>query len=486
MIESLRGIGYSAASALADIIDNSISAGAKTVDLMFDWAGEWSSIRILDDGVGMNDAQLEFAMRLGERNPLDIRSNDDLGRFGLGLKTASFSQCRRLTVGSRAEGQIACLRWDLDVLKDSHGDGWYLLEGAAPGTEQLLEPLSGQAQGTIVVWDKLDRIITAGFSEQDFLNLIDSVEQHLAMTFHRYVVGPKPNLTLRINGQLVRAWDPFLSTHPATWSSPVTRFEAEGGWVKVQAFVLPHKDRLSEDEHKAAAGPDGWTAQQGFYVYRNERLLVGGSWLGLGRGRSWPKEEAHRLARIRLDFSNAADAAWKIDIRKSIARPPVGTRERLTRLAEDARERARRVFAHRGRVTRTLGAESVKQAWRAEHFKGGMRYRLDEDHPAIASLLVDGGELAERVRAMLRVIEETVPVQRIWLDTTEARETPRTSFEGGPIEDVVSVLHVLYRNLLGRKGLSPERAREQLLATEPFNNYPELVRELPDQLPVKQ
>ncbi|CAG9273433.1 Histidine kinase-, DNA gyrase B-, and HSP90-like ATPase [Paraburkholderia unamae] len=482
MIESLRGLGYSTASALADIIDNSISACARSVELIFGWEGESSYIAILDDGTGMNDEQLETAMRLGERNPLDTRDSADLGRFGLGLKTASFSQCRRLTVASRREQEVSCLRWDLDVLKNSAGDGWILLEGPAPETEKLLGPLSERDRGTIVIWDKLDRIVTTGFGEQDFLNLMDTVERHLAMVFHRYVEGPRPKLTLRINGRAIRAWDPFLSSHPATWASPATTFQSEGGCVTVQAFVLPHKDRLSDSEHKTAGGPDGWTAQQGFYVYRNERLLVAGSWLGLGRGRSWPKEEAHRLARIQLDISNTADTEWKIDIRKSTARPPVGSRERLTRLAEDARERARRVFAHRGRTGRTGAAGPVRQAWRAEHFSGGMRYRLDEEHPAIASLLEDGGELAERVRAMLRVIEETVPVQRIWLDTTEARETPRTGFEGGSPEEVHSVLNVLYRNLVTRKGILPERAREQLLATEPFNNYPQLVLGLPDQL----
>src|SRR5207237_4274443 len=135
--------------------------------------------------------------------------------------------------------------------------------------------------------------------------------------------------------------------HPATWSSPVERLHTAGGRIEVQGHVLPHKDRLDQAEHDLAGGPDGWTAQQGFYIYRNERLLVAGSWLGLGQGRSWTKEEAHRLARIRLDIPNSADAEWKIDILKSTARPPVALRSWLMRFAEDTRERARRVFAYR-------------------------------------------------------------------------------------------------------------------------------------------
>ena len=480
MIEALRGLGYSTSTALADIIDNSIAAKAEKVDVKFSWDGQKSTISVLDDGSGMNEHELDLAMRLGERNPLEDRASHDLGRFGLGLKTASFSQCRRLTVASIKSGITNSLHWDLDVIAASEDDGWHLMEGAAEGSENHLADLNELKHGTIVLWEKLDRIVTTGFTEQDFLDLLDRVEQHLAMVFHRYLAGPYPRLRLFLNSQPVKSWDPFLANHPSTWSSPIERIQGEGGYIEVQCHVLPHKDRLDANEHDTAAGPDGWTAQQGFYVYRNERLLVAGSWLGLGRGRSWTKEEAHRLARIRLDIPNSADAEWKIDIRKSTARPPVSIRERLIRLAEDTRERARRVFAHRGQHMRAANGAPLVQAWRAEHFKGGMRYRIDTDHPAVKAVLEESGMLEPQVRAMLRVLEETIPVQRIWLDTAEARETPRTGFAGEAPSEVIAILDVVYRNLVVRKGFAPDLARQQLLQTEPFNNYPELVAGLPD------
>jgi hypothetical protein len=126
------------------------------------------------------------------------------------------------------------------------------------------------------------------------------------------------------------------------------------------------------------------------------------------------------------------------------------------------------------------GSRPVTQAWRAEHTAGGMRYRLDHQHPAVRAVLDEAGDLAAPIRAMLRVIEETVPVQRIWLDTTEGRETPRTGFAGEPLSEAHTVLMVIYRNLVLRKGVSPQLAREQLLHTEPFNNYPDIVAALPD------
>ncbi len=480
MIEALRGLGYTAATALADIIDNSISAGAASVSLNFTWAGEASHVSILDDGCGMDEHELDRAMRLGEKSPLDARAADDLGRFGLGLKTASFSQCRRLTVASIRGGRMNCLRWDLDVLASSPGDGWHLLEGPAVGSERLLEPLIAAGKGTLVVWERLDRIVTPGATEQDFLDLIDGVERHLAMVFHRHLDGGRPDLRLVLNGRPVAPWDPFLREHPATWSSPVERIRSAGGLLEVQCHVLPHKDHLTGQQEQSAAGPHGWTAQQGFYVYRNRRLLLAGSWLGLGQGRSWTKEEAHRLARLRLDIPNSADADWKIDIRKSTASPPVGLRAHLTKLAEETRARARRVFAHRGQPVAVGGSRPVAQAWQAEHVANGMRYRIDRQHPAVRAVLDEAGDLAARIRAMLRVIEETAPVQRIWLDTTEGQETPRTNFAGEPSSEVRAVLMVMYRNLVLRKGVAPQLAREQLLHTEPFNNHPDLVAALPD------
>lgn len=479
MLEALRGLGYSTAAALADIIDNSASAEATEVRVNFAWAGTASRVSVLDDGRGMDDAELESAMRLGDKSPLETRAPEDLGRFGMGLKTASFSQCRRLTLASVKAGARACLRWDLDALAADPDGGWLLFEGPATGSEPFLAPLADRPAGTLVLWETLDRIVTVGYKPDDFNDLIDRVEAHLAMVFHRLLQGPKPRLRLELNGRAVAPWDPFMMGHPAKpWASSIARTNTDAGPVEVECHVLPHKDKLSASEFDVAGGPEGWTAQQGFYVYRNERLLVAGGWLGLGQGRAWNREEAQRLARIRLDIPNTADAAWKIDIRKSTARPPVSLRPWLTRLAEETRERARKVFAFRGTPGPGPGGVPVEQAWHVERTKAGARYRIDEKHPAVAAVLDGSGERLPLVRAMLRVIEETVPVQRIWLDTAENKETPRTGFAGEPLEAVVGVLKTLFADMVGRRGMSAEAAKRTLMATEPFQNFPALVAAL--------
>lgn len=480
MLEALRGLGYSTASALADVVDNSVSAAASEVHLNFDWDGESSRISILDDGRGMSDFELEAAMTLGTLNPLDERASTDLGRFGLGLKTASFSQCRSLTVASRREGgELVCLRWDLDAIAADPEGGWRMFEGPSPGSERFLESFTAMRSGTFVLWEKLDRVVTYGSNIDHFANLIDDIESRLAMIFHRLIEGQRPSFKLFINGRLVQPWDPFITGHPAkAMESPIERRDTPSGLLAVQCHVLPHKDKLSDDEFQKAGGPEGWTSQQGFYVYRNKRLLLAGGWLGLGKGRAWNREESHRLARIRVDIPNSADADWKIDVKKSTARPPVYVRQWLTGLAENTRDKARKVFAYRGSPTLMNGRASIEQAWQVEHLRSGIRYRIHVGHPAVAAVIEACGEQSELVRAMLRVIEETVPVQRIWLDTAENKDTPRTEFDGEPNEAVIEVATVLFDDLISRKNLSIEDARKAMLKTEPFQKYPSLIANL--------
>lgn len=244
MVESLRGVGYSTETALADIVDNSISAGARNVQVTFNFEGPKSTVSILDDGHGMSAPELLRAMTLGGISPLLRRSEGDLGRFGLGLKTASFSQCRCLTVASRKGGLVSIRRWDLDYIAQPDVGDWRLLSSARMGSEDLLAPLDGVSQGTLVIWEGLDRIVGAGMvkdtaAENAFLALAERVEQHLSMVFHRLIEGGAPELRLHLNGHRIRPWDPFLRGHPATYSTPIDPFGSPQARGELQGFVLP-------------------------------------------------------------------------------------------------------------------------------------------------------------------------------------------------------------------------------------------------------
>ena len=204
LAESLRAYGYSLATAVADIIDNSIAAGASNVWLDFYWDGSHSSISIRDDGEGMSDDALFEAMAPGNRSPLEDRHPDDLGRFGMGLKTASFSQCRRLSVISKTAGGSKSMRcWDLDVIAE-HNE-WRLLREASENAVEASSNLDELKSGTLVMWENMDRVTgntqtTNSTAHENFLKRVEEVRDHLAMTFHRYLATPNPKLKIWING----------------------------------------------------------------------------------------------------------------------------------------------------------------------------------------------------------------------------------------------------------------------------------------------
>ena len=490
MIESMRAFGYSLATAIADLIDNSITARAKNVWIEFHWGGRDSYITIADDGCGMSEPTLRDAMRLGSRSPLATRDKYDLGRFSIGMKTASLSQCRRLTVASMPTSeQVAIRRWDLDYLADPSVDGWSLLKSAAPGSDERLAALEQVQSGTVVLWERMDRIV-GDVSPSDvaargrFLAAANAVEEHLGMVFHRFLSPDKPKLRIFLNGQhddsAVRPWDPFIENHPATTATPEETLRFPDGDVQLRGFILPHKDRLTTEEHKLAAGPAGWNAQQGFYVYRGDRLLVPGSWLGLGKPRPWTKEEHYKLARISIAIPNSMDLSWQIDVRKSIARPPSAIRDRLRELADSVRKDAREVYAHRGSYGPRKKCESPIRLWNPVTRAGQRTYRIDREHALVRAALALDAHQDKRVGPLLRVLEETVPVQQIWLDTAESPDQHATPFQSTAESEVRRAIEDIFRVLTEHEGMSPDDATSVLARMDAFRDYRAIIYSLVD------
>lgn len=251
LIESLRSVGYSLPAAVADILDNSIAAQAKNISVIFHWAGKDSHVVILDDGRGMTEAELRAAMRPGSRNPLEERDPKDLGRFGLGLKTASLSQCRNLCVASKpAKGFLSTRTWDLEALAGS--PEWRLLHAAPPAAKAPIQELDAAPKGTAVIWSDLDRIIGDehpgdAVAHARFNDAIDQVRDHLSLTFHRFLEARSFKLSL--NGRPILPWNPFMTNGRITSSTTPEEFIPFGkSGVTFQGFTLPHKDALTEEE----------------------------------------------------------------------------------------------------------------------------------------------------------------------------------------------------------------------------------------------
>lgn len=446
LIGSLRGLGYSPQTAIADLIDNSITAGSRNIEIDIQWNDGSPSATILDDGRGMDQDRLVEALRLGGDGPGSEREASDLGRFGMGMKTASLSQCRRITVITKQDDVLQCLTLDVDTITKN---GWVAFVPDPLPELPCIEKLRKHASGTLILWERIDELSELmGLGKEAFYLKLEEIRAHLGMIFHRFINGDATKLSLFLNGRPIKAWDPFQINHPATQEMPSERVRHSGNSFTVKPYVLPHRDRYAnEAEYEAAGGPGGWRARQGFYVYRGKRLLVAGSWLGLGGARTWTRDEASRLARIQVDLPTTLDHDWRIDVRKSQARPPGSLRTRLTAIADRCRQEARQVFAFRGLGPRVRGAPLTAPAvWLATHSSSGTQYRINRDHPVIMACREASSGLRP-LNAVLSIIERSVPVERIWLDLTEAEGAVGPPLDDAEIKLLTEQLVELARTL---------------------------------------
>ena len=472
MIETFRAIGYSVESAVADLIDNSIAAGAGNIWLDYYWKGPDTVFSITDDGCGMSNEELVQAMKPGSINPLEQRRETDLGRFGLGLKTASFSQCRKFTVLSRKENTDVCYWcWDLDYVNRKRQ--WKVIR-YCPEKEFFLGKLKELQHGTVVIWWDIDRLTAdtrAGdeSAKQRFFIVMETVKKHLSMVFHRYI---DDGFNIVFQGRRIEPWDPFMIGYDGLQAKPETVLE--NGRVRIKGFVLPHRSKLTAEEYNYGKGPrDNWTSHQGFYVYRNRRLLVAGDWLGM-----FKKEVHYDLCRILIDLPNNMDDDWQIDIKKSVARPPSRLKEAILSVAKEVRAQAVEVYRHKGRVVRRrLLHNEFYPLWEERTRHGKRFYKLNRNHPVIRDLLENSDGFSSQLEKTFQFIEESVPVPLITLQENENEKPHGQPFEGKNHDAIKDTMIAMYNNLISQ-GKSDEQAKSLIINIEPFNFYPEYIEYL--------
>lgn len=471
MIETFRAIGYNLETAIADIIDNSISAQAKNIHINRIWRGGKSVISIKDDGEGMNTEEIIQAMRPGAQNPLTDRVETDLGRFGLGLKTASFSQCRKLTVLSKRKNYASAFwSWDLDYVAQSHK--WELLHWIP---EEFIHELDNQQSGTLVIWTDLDRILPLKTTETDdnahrkFANTLDNVKNHIAMTFHRFI--EEKSIKIFWCGHEIEAWNPFCINESKTQEQPT---DTINGNVKIKGYVLPHKNNFStEQAYRKAEGIKGYPAMQGFYVYRGKRLLLAGDWLGLFR-----KEEHYKLVRIQVDLPNSLDTDWKIDIKKSKAFPPTTCCEQLESYAKSVRSKGTEVYRHRGKILKQRAGQSFQPLWLEKKKDSKWSFVVNREHLMIQNLKNLAKEKPEQaIETLLKFLEEAIPTKTIYINEAQGEETHKTPFSDIDTDIIKQTLLLMFKSQVAQ-GQTPEQTKAYLKTIEPFNNFENLIEDL--------
>jgi Histidine kinase-, DNA gyrase B-, and HSP90-like ATPase len=468
LLGSLRAIGYSFDSAVADIIDNSVAAQARAVDLEFRVVGEMY-VAIVDDGIGMSSETLEQAMQHGGFGPDRDRDPADLGRFGLGLKTASLSQCRRLTVASLKDGVLSGAQWNLNRVEATGRWTLGVLEEDDLRQFPHLERLRASGHGTIVMWREFDRALGGEANPGDQLGtLVDASRGHLALVFHRYLkpdAGQRP-LVIRINGLAIKGSDPFLSV--LSTQLPPQSIKVEGHQIAFTPFILPHRSRMTKQQLLDVDGHDGLRRTQGFYVYRNRRLISSGTWFRLMR-----QDELTKLARVRIDMPNALDHLWQIDVKKSTATPPMQVRAGLTQVLDRIGVTSKRVITHRGWKAR----ESVTRLWNRLETPTGVNYQVNRDHPSVATLLASK-ERTERaaVARLLVALEMTLPFQEIYVDVASEREVI-PEFANDEVEEELRGMLAAILETAQAIG-SVAKALQSIPVLEPFNRYPDTTKRL--------
>jgi hypothetical protein len=407
---SLRDIGYDFVAALADLVDNSVTANATTVDIEVSFAGERSYVLIADDGDGMTEADLNEALRFGTRRNYEI---GDLGRYGLGLKTASISQCRRVTVVTRRAltyRRLAARTLDLDHIAAT--DRWEVI--APPGDSPVRQSLDWlhDGPGTVVFWENLDRVLPerrpeGGWARRRREQLADRSREYLGMVFHRFLEGtaarPSP-LTITVNGEKARPWNPFAPLEDHRQELPAHSFEvAVGdvyGRVTLRRYVLPPRNLFSSlGEFDRLSGPLKWNRQQGLYIYRADRLIQHGGWCGIRAA-----DEHTKFARAALDFQTELDGVFQINVAKMRALLPPEVRTLLERPIHELCHRADDVYR---RDTQPGGQNEAVEQTASGDSAGGAPGRtpalVSELGTALIAAALDAGEHDAFTRVMDRL-----------------------------------------------------------------------------------
>jgi hypothetical protein len=400
LIKSISEQGYSFEAALADLIDNSISADASKVEILIDTNNAPYTLFIADNGTGMNEEALKNCMRFPSQSPDDERVNSDLGRFGLGMKTASFSQTRKFTTLSRVRGteKFSARTWDLELLKNNK---WNLLVNSPESIRNRI----GQYQqistsrfngfenfnaNTVIVWEglyKFEQYLKEKNREDALFKEIDIIADHLSLVFHRFMEKSKNKLQIRINNQLLEPFNPFPTKEKDFRSLEFRKRNFGNDSIKIEGFVLPSRSIKESKEGLSiwATKKRSLMDMEGIYIYRANRLILFGGWNGLIK-----KAPRLQLARLQVEIGNNADHLLHLNVAKSQVIIPHELKSAFKNYIDDLKLEAEREFFNKGikQFKETKEKNNIQLFERKISSKGPV-LEVNRDFELVRSLLLD-------------------------------------------------------------------------------------------------
>jgi len=465
LMSSLRSIGYSFEAALADILDNSISAESKNINLFFSLDKDNPYVAISDDGFGMTKGELFSAMRYGAQ--VNERNAKDLGRFGLGLKSASLSQCKRLSVISSKNGLTSCYIWDIDVIQISNK--WQMIElnDQEVTNHNIYSKLPKYSSGTVVIWEKFD-IFQKTYNDvvNELKNRMESSANYLSLIFHRFIDSSSSDkITISINNYILKAIDPFLTKHNKTKEKrevfiPLKDYNNIERQISVKPYILPYRKDLDEQDIVKLGGAKQALMEQGFYVYRNKRLILWGTWFHMTTF-----AELKKHARIRVDIPNSLDDIWGIDVKKQNAVLPALVKNRLKQVVEESLDDSEKVEKHRGR--KESGSE-ISFVWnKMKGRENKVFFEVNQDH-ILYKELVDTLSSSQQAifSRLVNEIQTNIPIQDIYI------ENSLSNIEDEIGEERYAEIKLLANYYLSKDDFYPELSKvervEKLFHMEPF------------------
>lgn len=434
LLESNRNLGYSIEEAISDLIDNSISAGATKVSYEFYWNNAKPYFLLKDNGRGMSnvDNELINSFRLGSTNPLEERDSNDLGRFGFGMKTASLSQARELTVITKKEGFSTLARsLDLNFIAKLNG-AWNLKKVEDKDILDELSYLKELISGTIIRWDDWDRAPTL---EHDFMALINQINNYISVCFHRFIEN---GISICHHGYPLEPCSPIPAGKGSDFFSEIPL--SKNKEVKQTAYILQHPKNWDENyevinRFNSFRLFEGFESQQGIYIYRCDRLLTPkGGWLGMMK-----KGNAAKLARVIIDYPNnaKADALWNLDITKTNASIPFEFKSEINKLIEVTKNKSVLKIVKGNRNYDKSLSLNHSRIWKNSEDKeyNSYKYIVDIEHPIFKSLIKENKIKEKDLNTLLKIISDNLPVAKI----LENNDTDPSKHDRMPFKNNLSI-----------------------------------------------
>ena len=418
LMGSMRHMGYSFADAIADVMDNSVSAGCTNIKLLFPTNPENIYVGILDDGHGMSSQELFRAMCYGSRANEKERSENDLGRYGLGMKSASLSQCRRMTVVSKKDGEISAFRWDYDeITSQGQRNDWSVLQLNEEEIKQLFcySEIAELEHGTLVLWEDFDGMYksSGGRIYETLTRNRNFLLDHLPLIYHRFM--SEDGLKIHINYEVLKPLDPFLvNRSDCSWGvirQPLTDSNGKEHFVEITPYKLPFVTEMSEEEQHLIGGADKMSKMQGYFIYRGRRLIRYGTWFGT------PRHEVSKYARVKVDIPNCMDDIWKVDVMKRNAEIPTELSKLLEKTIGTLIAKSTRQTRFRGRPVTRPNEKEIYVWDRIESRDNYYSYKINRNNTFIRTVMDQLNDSQKTsVEMMLQQIELNIPIHQMHLD----------------------------------------------------------------------